>query len=382
MAVGTPLITIGESGNGDVTAAASAQETTQEQPEPMLVGYGAPRATSARPARRKRAAQGAGGAVTSVVAVRPETNHDEAQPAAPVDASTRPRSTPPVRVYARQRGVDLTMLSRELHGRTITRGDVDAFLTNESPGAPAPHGAAASLEGDGVRGETRIPVRGVRKQTAIAMEQSAFTAPQVTVFHTIDITETMSLLARLKRDSVTSHPIGLLALVSKAVCLALQEVPEVNSSWAEQTGEIVQYQHVDLGIAVATDRGLIVPHIRNAHALTLEALAQELKELATTGREGKTPLDRLTGGTFSITNIGVFGVDSGSPLLPPGQSGILAVGAVRRQPWEHEGEVKLREVLTLSLTIDHRVIDGAEGARYLKAVGDLLVHPANAFLHA
>jgi len=181
-------------------------------------------------------------------------------------------------------------------------------------------------------------------------------------------------------DALAEHRIGPLAVIAKAVCLALGRAPGLNSRWDEAAGEIVQYNFVDLGIAAATDRGLIVPNIRDADQLTLAGLATALKSLAETARAGKTSPAELAGGTFSISNIGVFGVDAGTPILPPGQSGILAVGAVRRQPWEYQGEIALRQVMTLSLSFDHRLVDGAEGARFLKDVADVLQEPGRAML--
>lgn len=379
VAVGSPLVTVSSEDPGS-----AGESRSEETREPTLVGYGAAPSSGERPTRRRKRAPGASPAAVQERAI----DHP-----APAGTRTRPRSSPPVRVYARALGVDLEELAASHEDRAITRGDIDAAharsgirdegkAAEQEAATAGAKGQSPSSPTENGRGEARIPVRGVRKQTAAAMVRSAFTAPQVTVFHTIDVTETLSLIAELRGSSERSHhSIGLLAVVGKAVCLALRAVPELNASWDEQTGEIVQYRHVDLGIAVATERGLIVPHIRSAHALGLPELARELRELAATGREGKTPLERLTGGTFSITNIGVFGVETGTPLLPPGQSGILALGAVRKQPWEHRGEIALREVLTLSLSFDHRVVDGAEGSRFLRATGELLQHPSRAMLY-
>ncbi|MBQ3360314.1 MAG: 2-oxo acid dehydrogenase subunit E2, partial [Microbacterium sp.] len=229
--------------------------------------------------------------------------------------------------------------------------------------------------------EVRIPIRGVRKHTAAAMVESAFTAPHVTVFHTVDVTATVELLDSLRADRVWSkHRIGPLAVVAKAVCLALGRTPGLNAHWDEAAGEIVQYRYVDLGIAAATDRGLIVPNIRDAEGLGLGGMSDAIRDLAATARAGRTTPAELQGGTFSISNIGVFGIDAGTPILPPGQSGILAVGAIRRQPWEHRGEIALRDMMTLSLSFDHRLVDGAEGARFLRDVADVLQEPGRAML--
>jgi pyruvate dehydrogenase E2 component (dihydrolipoamide acetyltransferase) len=309
----------------------------------------------------------------------------EARPTATVETVVeRPRSTPPVRAYAKRLGVDLVLVAAAVGDRVITRADIDAYAervgisTESSAHVDVPESAAALSPRNR---ELRIPIRGVRKHTAAAMVQSAFTAPHVTVFLTVDVTATMELIASLREDrALTEHRIGPLAVVAKAACLALTRTPGLNSHWDEQAGEIVQYNYVDLGIAAATDRGLIVPNIRDAEQMTLVELADALKALAETARSGKTSPADLAGGTFSISNVGVFGVDAGTPILPPGQSGILAVGAVRRQPWEHNGEIALRQVMTLSLSFDHRLVDGAEGARFLKDVADVLEEPGRAML--
>ncbi|WP_217183849.1 dihydrolipoamide acetyltransferase family protein [Streptomyces sp. AC495_CC817] len=378
VAVGAPLIAFDVEGAEEAPSAPA-----EEKAQPNLVGYGAAPASGGRPARRARRVASPPVADTAVLEAAP---HD-ASPAASVEVvRERPRSTPPVRAYAKRLGVDLALVSAVVGDRVITRDDVDSFVGGAASSDPdvipsatrAPADASALGATDR---ELRIPIRGVRKHTAAAMVQSAFTAPHVTVFHTVDVTATMDLLASLKEDrSLAQHRIGPLAVIAKAVCLALGRAPGLNSHWDEDAGEIVQYGFVDLGIAAATDRGLIVPNIRDAERLTLTELADALKGLAETARAGKTTPADLAGGTFSISNIGVFGVDAGTPILPPGQSGILAVGAVRRQPWEYRGEIALRQLMTLSLSFDHRLVDGAEGARFLKDVADVLEEPGRAML--
>lgn len=390
VAVGAPLIAFDVAGADGDGADADEQASAGEKAQPNLVGYGAAPAAAGRPARRARRATTAPAADTAVLEAAP---HD-ARPTAHVETVIeRPRSTPPVRAHAKRLGVDLVLVAAEVGDRVITRGDVDAYaertggaaerarepLAPVIPETPAALDPAASARG-GER-EVRIPIRGVRKHTAAAMVESAFTAPHVTVFHTVDVTATMDLLASLREDrTLAEHRIGPLAVIAKAVCLALGRTPGLNSRWDEPAGEIVRFGYVDLGIAAATDRGLIVPNIRDAETLTLPMLADAITELATTARAGRTSPAELAGGTFSISNIGVFGVDAGTPILPPGQSGILAVGAVRRQPWEHRGEIALRQVMTLSLSFDHRLVDGAEGARFLKDVADVLEEPGRAML--
>lgn len=386
VAVGAPLIEFDVEGADDAPSAASDGGGAEEKAQPNLVGYGAAPSASGRPARRARRA--VGGRAATDTAVLEAAPHD-ASPTVSVEVvAERPRSTPPVRAYAKRLGIDLVLVAATVGDRVITRGDVDDYASRTAttaeqvdPAPPRPRvpDDAASLR-DGSR-ETRIPIRGVRKHAAAAMVESAFTAPHVTVFHTVDVTATMDLIASLRGDrSLSEHRIGPLAVVAKAACLALSRTPGLNARWDESAGEIVQFGYVDLGIAAATERGLIVPHIRDAESLTLTELADAVASLAVTAREGRTSPVELAGGTFSISNIGVFGIDSGTPILPPGQSGILAVGAVRRLPWEYRGEIALRQVMTLSLSFDHRIVDGAEGARFLKDVADVLEEPGRAML--
>ncbi|EYT59276.1 MULTISPECIES: dihydrolipoamide acetyltransferase family protein [Microbacterium] len=385
IAVGAPLIAFDVVGE-EPTAPTGASDSA-EKAQPNLVGYGAAPTSAGRPARRARRIGGTPAPVdTAVLEAAP---HD-ATPSAAVDAVIeRPRSTPPVRAHAKRLGIDLVLVAAAVGDRVITRSDVDAYAervghtgatADETSGIPLASPSSPAALGDGER-EIRIPIRGVRKHTAAAMVQSAFTAPHVTVFHTVDVTATMDLLSSLRDDrALSAHRIGPLAVVAKAVCLALGRTPGLNSRWDEAAGEIVQHNYVDLGIAAATDRGLIVPMIRDAERLTLLGMADAVRSLAEVARSGKTSPAELAGGTFSISNIGVFGVDAGTPILPPGQSGILAVGAVRRQPWEHHGEIALRQMMTLSLSFDHRLVDGAEGARFLKDVADILEEPGRAML--
>lgn len=390
VAVGAPLIAFDVEG-GDAPATAPEQPATaeaEEKAQPNLVGYGAAPTASGRPARRARRGGAARPADSAVLEAAP---HDAMPSLSSETVVVRPRSTPPVRAHAKRLGVDLVLIAAEVGDRLITRADVDAYAgrVGAAPvmAAPTTASASASAVPDSTAGlgardrETRIPIRGVRKHTAAAMVQSAFTAPHVTVFHTVDVTATMDLVASLREDRrLAEHRIGPLAVVAKAVCMALPRTPGLNSRWDEQAGEIVEHGYVDLGIAAATDRGLIVPNIREAQSLTLTQLADAIAALASTARSGKTSPAELAGGTFSISNIGVFGVDAGTPILPPGQSGILAVGAVRRQPWEYRGEIALRQLMTLSLSFDHRLVDGAEGARFLKDVADVLEEPGRAML--
>jgi 2-oxoisovalerate dehydrogenase E2 component (dihydrolipoyl transacylase) len=333
--VGDPLVTFA------VTPVATAPGALveDEAPPPNLVGYGARADHAGHPVRRARR-----GLPTRAVSEQPDQPRQE-----------RPRSTPPVRHLARQLRIDLASITGTGPDGIITRDDVVALSQRVVETGPV----------------TRIPIRGVRKHTAAAMVASAFTAPHVTVFHTIDATAALELGTRLTSAS-PGVKVSLLAIVSRAVCLTLARHPELNSRWEEASHEIVQYGYVNLGIAAATERGLVVPTIKDAAALDLTAMAGALAELTAEARAGKSSPERLTGGTFTITNIGVFGVEAGTPILNPGEAGILAVGAAQRRPWEFEGEIALRHVMTLSLSFDHRVVDGAQGSRFLAELGAML----------
>jgi pyruvate dehydrogenase E2 component (dihydrolipoamide acetyltransferase) len=265
----------------------------------------------------------------------------------------------------------------------ITRDDVRARTTEsvptpDLPGAVPPGATAARTARSGDHlGETRSPIRSLRKLTAAAMVQSAFTAPHVTEFLTIDVTPTVELLASLRADrQFADAGIGILAVVAKALCLAVGRTPSVNTRWDEPAGEIVQFHHVNLGVAAATPRGLLVPNIVAAERLDLRGLAAALAELTMSARAGTTTPAALAGGTITITNIGVFGIDAGTPILNPGEAAILAIGAIRSRPWEYRGQVALRQVLTLSVSFDHRLVDGEQGSRFLADIGAILADPA------
>jgi pyruvate dehydrogenase E2 component (dihydrolipoamide acetyltransferase) len=347
---------------------------------PVLVGYGAPVESDSRPTRRAR---GGHTAVEAALAEHPVSEPAVSEPvgesAAPAAASEapvreRPRSTPPVRKLAHDLGVDLTEVTGTGDDGLITREDVRA-AASATKGEPEPE-----LVVFGER-ESRTPIKGVRKHTAAAMVSSAFTAPHVTEFLTIDVTPTMDLIASLKTNrAFADYRINLLTVVAKALLVAARRTPAVNTRWDEANAEIVQYHYVNLGIAVATSRGLIVPNIKDADRLSLTELSTALAELTATARAGTTTPAQLTGGTISITNIGVFGIDAGTPILNPGEAVILALGAVRRMPWEYRGEVALRQVLTLSLSFDHRLVDGQQGSRFLSDVAAVLTDPGLALL--
>ncbi|GGH89506.1 dihydrolipoamide acetyltransferase component of pyruvate dehydrogenase complex [Arthrobacter liuii] len=353
---------------------AKAGESVVETPkrEPNLVGYGAVVEGSGRPARRRRNFAPAVEPVETQTAAAAEPA--ETQPAE--NTVERPRSTPPVRKLARDLGLDLARVPGTGPGGLITREDVQEFAGHAGePATQASEEPVSTGTRPGER-ETRTPIKGVRKHTAAAMVQSAFTAPHATEFLTVDVTPSLELLARLKNSrEFAGIKLTPLTLAAKAVLIALHRNPALNSRWDEENQEIVTFNYVNLGIAAATPRGLTVPNIKDADALPLTQLAQALTALAETARAGKTTPADLSGGTISITNIGVFGIDAGTPILNPGEAAILGLGAVRTLPWEYRGEVALRQVLTLSLSFDHRLVDGEQGSRFLADVGAILAEP-------
>jgi pyruvate dehydrogenase E2 component (dihydrolipoamide acetyltransferase) len=233
--------------------------------------------------------------------------------------------------------------------------------------------------------ETRIPIKGVRKHTAAAMVSSAFTAPHVTEFITCDVTAMMELRDRVAaRREFRDVKVSPLLFVAKAVILAAAKTPEINATWDEAAGEIVLKNYVNLGIAAATERGLIVPNIKDADRLSLLDLARAIGALTDTARAGKTTPADMTGGTITITNVGVFGVDTGTPILNPGEAGIVAFGAVRRMPWVvgggEEERIEPRWVTQLAVSFDHRLVDGQQGSQFLANLAAVLVDPGLALL--
>ncbi|MFI6782444.1 dihydrolipoamide acetyltransferase family protein [Micromonospora sp. NPDC050276] len=285
---------------------------------------------------------------------------------------------PPVRKLAKDLGVDLGTLTGSGPLGSITREDVQRAASGAAVVVAEPV-AATTAPSFGADREQRIPVKGVRKLTAENMSRSAFTAPHVTEFLTVDVTRAMKALDRLRgRREWRDVRVSPLLLVAKAVLLAVQRHPMVNSTWAGD--EIVVKEYVNLGIAAATERGLIVPNVKDAGRLSLRELADALTDLVQTAKSGRTSPAAMSGGTLTITNVGVFGVDTGTPILPPGESAILAFGAVREMPWVHKGKVKARQVTTLGLSFDHRIIDGELGSKFLRDIGDFLTDPEAALL--
>ena len=364
----------------------------------MLVGSGPKDAATKRRARRSATPVAASAATaqadvqqafSTAPAAAPQLPTEQAEPslpsvpltAAPTAAPNGPRlralAKPPVRKLAKDLGVDLTAVTPSGDGGVVTRADVEAYAT----GGSTP--AAAQSVG---QGDVRVPIKGVRKMTAQAMVTSAFTAPHVTEWLTLDVTKTMEFVEALKRRrEFADVRVSPLLVVAKAVCLAARRTPEINAMWDDAAQEIVLKGAVNLGIAAATPRGLVVPNVKDAGSMGLHDLAEAIGELVDTARSGRTQPAEMSGGTFTITNVGVFGVDAGTPILNPGESGILAFGAVKRQPWvveDADGErIEPRWVTTLALSFDHRIVDGEQGSRFLADVGALLADPATALLY-
>jgi pyruvate dehydrogenase E2 component (dihydrolipoamide acetyltransferase) len=332
---------------------------------PVLVGYGATSGTSSRRNGRARA-----GGAPPAPAVAPEPAA-AAVPAVPTQF--RPLAKPLVRRLARELEVDLAEVHGTGSGGSVTRQDLleHCAARSDASGVTSPPSSPSAQQSS--EREQRIPIRGIRKATAEAMVRSAFTAPHVTEFITVDVTATMELLARLKGSAyLGGAKLTVTTFVATAMLQALARHPELNSAWDEQAQEIVLKRYVNLGIATATPRGLLVPNLKDADRLGLIELARALDALTTTAREGRsTPAD-LTGGTISLTNVGVFGVDTGTPIINPGEAAILCLGAVRDQPWVHEGALAIRAVTTLSLSFDHRLVDGEQGSRFLADIAHTL----------
>jgi 2-oxoisovalerate dehydrogenase E2 component (dihydrolipoyl transacylase) len=422
--VGTPIISIGDPSAAPAPAPAtpSADLSEMDLSNPAASGGGEgeslvgrnkaerapmrrPRLGSASPSTESAAAtqmqvQGAfapGGAQSQAViesdepAVPSASARVAAAPAqpsefVPASATTpselRALAKPPVRKLAKDLGVDLSTITPTGPNGTVSRDDVLAGRAG-----PRDEGRIETPAGQvepGAR-ETREPIKGVRKMMAGAMVSSAFTAPHVTEWITVDVTATMEFVERLKkRREFKDVKVSPLLVLTRAVILAMRRTPEINSFWDEAAQEVVYKHYVNLGIAAATPRGLVVPNVKDADALSLLELGGALNQLTATARDGKTQPAEMAGGTFTITNVGVFGVDAGTPIINPGESAILCFGAVRKQPWVVSGaagdEIAIRQITTLALSFDHRHIDGEKGSRFLADVAGILEDPASALL--
>ncbi|WP_448073782.1 dihydrolipoamide acetyltransferase family protein [Georgenia yuyongxinii] len=415
--VGTPIISIDVDPGGtaavDDGGTSAAQDS--ESSGSVLVGYGTKAGAAGRRPRRVPgqgavapaapagpAPVGAPGRVESApvapapvapapVAPAPAPAAAPAVAASPAPAPATPApprrsgrvlAKPPVRKLAKDLGLDLDAVAGTGPGGIITRDDVERYRDKSEPGSLATYAgdeepwlAGGLVSPDGRR--TRVPAKAVRKRTAEAMVHSAFTAPHVTVFHMVDVTRTMKLVERLKQDrDFADVRVTPLLITMRALISAVRRNPEVNASWEDETKEIVYKHYINLGIAAATPRGLVVPNIKDAHRLSLHELAVALGDLTDTARAGRTQPADMADGTITITNVGVFGIDTGTPILNPGESAILAFGAIRQQPWMHKGKIKPRWVTQLALSVDHRLVDGGLAAKVLADVARVLEDPA------
>lgn len=407
--VGTPIITVtgaeGSAAPAPVSEVAqaeadAAQSVSHEEDEPkagaVLVGYGAAGHGTSR--RRRVTHPGTAAlpitftppapapiptptsAPAAVQAPAVPAAESTAPAAAPAPTSSAPAGAstvggapviakPPIRKLAKDLGVDLTTVTPTGPIGDITRDDVlreatqaSVFRNIQTPAWPDDR-------------EDRIPVKGVRKAIATAMTTSAFSAPHVSLFVDVDATRTMEFVKRLKNSAdFVGVKISPLLIVAKAIIWAVRRNPTVNSTWTDE--EIIVRHYVNLGIAAATPRGLIVPNVKEAQGMSLLELAKALEELTLVAREGKTPPADMAGGTITITNIGVFGMDTGTPILNPGEVGIVALGTIKQKPWVVDGEVRPRYVTTVGASFDHRVVDGDVASRFLADVASIIEEPA------
>ncbi|WP_446666831.1 dihydrolipoamide acetyltransferase family protein [Flexivirga sp. B27] len=410
--VGAPIVSIDVAGAEDDAPApaapepAAAAEDSGEDRVANLVGYGSVAGATKR--RARRAFEGVHGpgsqgdplpapdlhqhVVTDAVPSAPTPREDAPAPtrsrngaSAPARSGGKALAKPPVRKFAKDNGIDLSLVQPTRDDGVISRADVEAFIAGGGNAAAATGPAGAVAAYDGAR-ETRVPVKGVRKMTAHAMVGSAFTAPHVTEFVTIDMTRTMELVERLKSDrDFRDVKVTPLLVLAKALLVAIKRNPGVNATWDDAAQEIVLKHYVNLGIAAATPRGLVVPNIKDADRMSMRELGEALGALVGTAREGRTPPADMAGGTITITNVGVFGVDTGTPIINPGESAILCFGQVRKMPWvitdEHGvDQIVPRQVTQLGLSFDHRLIDGDLGSRFLADIAALLEDPAKALV--
>jgi len=376
--VGTPIIRVSSSGAGSVeppktdeealgaiadTASSISAElpaaVPDEKPGAVLVGYG----IKGHGSSRRRKAEGAPPA--EIQAPLPT-----ARPASvPAAAASAIIAKPPIRKLAKDLGVDLAIVVATGLAGEITRDDVirqasqaSVFRNIQTP------------EWSDEREEV-IPVKGVRKAIATAMTRSAFTAPHVSVFVDLDATRTMEFVKRLKNSpDFAGVRVSPLLIAAKAIIWAVRRNPMVNSTWTDK--EITVHHYVNLGIAAATPRGLVVPNVKDAGQLSLRDLATALEQLTITARDGKTQPAEMAGGTITVTNLGSFGMDTGTPILNPGEVGIVALGTIKQKPWVVDGEVRPRFVTTLGGSFDHRVVDGDVVSRFIADVASVLEEPA------
>jgi len=333
----------------------------EEKPEPNLVGYGV---SAAAPSRRKRGVVPLAAAASLANATAPGTDLIAIVPTADVVLAK-----PPIRKLAKDMNVDIAKVKATGVSGEVTREDVLAaaqvasVFKNQTTPEPK------------TEREERIPVKGVRKAIANAMVQSAFTAPHVSIFVDVDATRTMEYVKRLKASAdFAGVKVTPLLIMAKAMIWAARRNPTVNSTWTDT--EIIVHNYVNFGVAAATPRGLIVPNVKDADKLSMLELAMALEKLAATAREGRTTPADMANGTITVTNIGVFGVDTGTPILNPGEVGIVALGSIRPKPWVVDNEILIRQVTTIGATFDHRVVDGDVASRFVQDVASVIEEPA------
>ncbi|HSK33722.1 MAG TPA: dihydrolipoamide acetyltransferase family protein, partial [Propionicimonas sp.] len=290
------------------------------------------------------------------------------RPAAEVEGGRQPLAKPPVRRIARDLGIDLTRVPGTGPGGTITAEDV---VTAAQGGRPA-------------SGDRRVRLKGIRREMFRSMT-SSLKVPQATAFTEVDVTGTMELIEILKkRREFSGLRVSPLLVFAKAACLAIARNPEINSSFDEDTEEIVLHGDVNLGIAAATPRGLVVPNIKRADRMNLLELTQALNEMVSIAKQGRVQPGDLALGTFTITTVGVFGVDGGTPIMNPGEAAIMCLGTVRRKPWVmgtgDEERIEPRSICTVSLTFDHRLVDGEAGSKFLADVATIMADPGLSLL--
>jgi 2-oxoisovalerate dehydrogenase E2 component (dihydrolipoyl transacylase) len=351
-------------GVADVADAAPAIAPVEESGA-VLVGYG----SKGGHATTRRRAQGSVGAGSSAAGPTPAVAPATRPSSVPAASALPIVAKPPIRKLAKDLDVDLATVTATGLAGEITRDDVirqasqaSVFRNIQTPEWPEDR-------------EERIPVKGVRKAIATAMVQSAFTAPHVSVFSDVNATRTMEFVKRLKNSpDFAGVRISPLLVMAKAVIWAVRRNPTVNSSWTDK--EIVVHHYVNLGIAAATPRGLIVPNIKDAQNLSLLELAQALEQLTITARDGRTQPSEMSKGTVTITNLGSYGMDTGTPILNPGEVGIVALGAIKLKPWVVDGEVRPAYVTTVGASFDHRVVDGDVASRFTADIASVLEEPA------
>lgn len=340
--------------------AAKGKATKEPAAEAVLVGYGnSGHVTSRRGSR------------TSIPtpAETPDATAEATPVVYPPAGSTPVLAKPPVRKLAKELGVDISKVLATGTRGEVTRDDVvrqsqvkTVFRNVETPEWPNER-------------EEYIPVKGVRKAIAAAMVKSKFEAPHVSVFVDVDATRTMDFVKRLKASpDFQGIRVSPLLVMARAVIWAVQRNPTVNSSWTDK--DIIVHHYVNLGIAAATPRGLIVPNVKEAHTLNMKQLALGLENLTVTARDGKTTIDDMSNGTITITNLGSFGVDTGTPIINPGEVSIVVLGAIKQKPWVVDGKIEPRFVTTIGASFDHRVVDGDVASRFLADIASIIEEPA------